>query len=359
MGLRKKRPTDDSDLDALGSMIGKSEAMRNVFELTLRIAASDSNVLITGESGTGKELVAQTIHDRSRRAEQPFVAVNCGAIPEDLLENELFGHVKGAFTGAQQSRSGRFMTAKEGTIFLDEIGETTPRLQAKLLRVLQEREFNPLGSDVAMRTNARFVAATNRDLREAIPARQFREDLYYRLAILSLEVPPLRTRREDIPLLVEHFLDHFSGHGRRTIAETAMNRLKAYDWPGNVREMANLIERLVTLTDHEEIHVDDLLELGGNMQPTPRGTPLNQFTLPSDGMDIDRCIRSLQREMMVQALERAHGNKTAAANLLRLNRTTFIERMRRHGLGLHITRRVASPNGDRSPDSDDPSGASE
>ena len=358
MGLQKKRSTDEPDCHTLGSMIGKSEAMRNVFDLTLRIAASDSTVLITGESGTGKELVARTIHDRSRRAEQPFVAVNCGAIPEDLLENELFGHVRGAFTGAQNSRSGRFMTAKEGTIFLDEIGETTPRLQAKLLRVLQEREFNPLGSDVAMRTNARFVAATNRDLREAIPAGQFREDLYYRLAILSLEVPPLRMRREDIPFLVEHFLDRFSGDRRRTIAETAMNRLKAYDWPGNVREMENLIERLVTLTDHEEIHVDDLSELGGNMQPSPRDTNLAQFTLPSDGIDIDLCIQRFQREMMMQALERCHGNKTAAANLLCLNRTTFIERMRRHGLGLLIPRRLASPNGHGSRDSDDPSGAS-
>ena len=182
------------DCETLGTMIGKSEAMRNVFDLTLRIAASDSTVLITGESGTGKELIARTIHDRSKRAGEPFVPVNCGAIPEDLLENELFGHVRGAFTGAQHSRSGRFMTAKEGTIFLDEIGEISPRLQAKLLRVLQEREFNPLGSDVATRTNARFVAATNRDLREAIPAGQFREDLYYRLAILSLELPPLRAR---------------------------------------------------------------------------------------------------------------------------------------------------------------------
>ena len=358
MGLLKKRPTDEPDCHTLGCMIGKSEAMRNVFDLTLRIAASDSTVLITGESGTGKELVARTIHDRSRRAEQPFVAVNCGAIPEDLLENELFGHVRGAFTGAQKSRSGRFMTAKEGTIFLDEIGETTPRLQAKLLRVLQEREFNPLGSDVAMRTNARFVAATNRDLREAIPAGQFREDLYYRLAILSLEVPPLRTRREDIPVLVEHFLEHFSGDRRRTIAEAAMNRLKAYDWPGNVREMENLIERLVTLTDHEEIRVDDLSELGGDMQPNPRDTTLNQFTLPSDGIDITLYVQRFQREMMVQALERCHGNKTAAANLLCLNRTTFIERMRRHGLGLLIPRRLASPNGHISCDPDDPSGAS-
>ncbi len=195
----KDDPLDGRGYATFNSMIGRSKAMQHVFEMTLRIATSDSTVLITGESGTGKELIARTIHDRSRRAEQPFVAVNCSAIPDDLLENELFGHVKGAFTGAQQSRSGRFVTAREGTIFLDEIGEISPRLQAKLLRVLQEREFNPLGSDVARRTHARFVAATNRDLREAIPAGQFREDLYYRLAILSLELPPLRDRREDIP----------------------------------------------------------------------------------------------------------------------------------------------------------------
>ena len=345
MGQQSNRAMEEPDLETLGSMIGKSGAMRNVFELTLRIAASDSTVLITGESGTGKELIARTIHDRSRRARQPFVAVNCGAIPEDLLENELFGHVRGAFTGAQHSRSGRFMTAKEGTIFLDEIGETTPRLQAKLLRVLQEREFNPLGSDVATRTNARFVAATNRDLREAIPAGEFREDLYYRLAILSLELPPLRVRREDIPPLVEHFLQHFSGEHRRTIDERAMKRLQAHDWPGNVREMENLIERLVTLNDRDEIRVEDLPELTGHFGPHPRDIPLNGFTLPGDGFDIDGCIQRFQREMMLQALERTHGNKTVAATLLGLNRTTFIERMRRHGLGSLVPRRLTPPNG--------------
>ena len=339
------RPGDQPLCDTLGSMIGQSEAMRRVFELTLRIAASDSTVLITGESGTGKELVARTIHDRSKRASQPFVAVNCGAIPEDLLENELFGHVRGAFTGAQQSRSGRFMTAKEGTIFLDEIGEITPRLQAKLLRVLQEREFNPLGSDVATRTNARFVAATNRDLREAIPAGLFREDLYYRLAILSLELPPLRARRDDIPPLVQHFLKRYGGNPPRTIEDAAMTRLRAYDWPGNVREMENLIERLVTLTDHPEIRAEHLPELSGYLKFAGEALPLREFTLPSDGIDIDQCIRRFQREMMVQALERANGNKTAAANLLGLNRTTFIERMRRHGLGSLIPRRLATPHG--------------
>ncbi len=345
MGQTNNQTVRQPLCDTLGSMIGESEAMRRVFELTLRIAASDSTVLITGESGTGKELVARTIHDRSKRASQPFVAVNCGAIPEDLLENELFGHVRGAFTGAQNTRSGRFMTAKEGTIFLDEIGEITPRLQAKLLRVLQEREFNPLGSDVATRTNARFVAATNRDLREAIPAGLFREDLYYRLAILSLELPPLRARRDDIPPLIQHFLKRYGGYPPRTIEEAAMTRLRAYDWPGNVREMENLIERLVTLTDHPEIRAEDLPELSGFLKPAGHASPLPEFILPNDGIDIDQCIRRFQREMMVQALERANGNKTAAANMLGLNRTTFIERMRRHGLGSLIPRRLATPNG--------------
>lgn len=345
MGQTNNQPPSNPLSDTLDSMIGQSEAMRRVFDLTLRIAASDSTVLITGESGTGKELIARTIHDRSKRSGQPFVAVNCGAIPEDLLENELFGHVRGAFTGAQQSRSGRFMTAKEGTIFLDEIGEITPRLQAKLLRVLQEREFNPLGSDVATRTNARFVAATNRDLREAIPAGLFREDLYYRLAILSLELPPLRARREDIPPLIQHFLKRYGGNPPRTIEEAAMTRLRAYDWPGNVREMENLIERLITLTDHPEIRVQDLPELSGYLKSPGDEALLRDFILPSDGIDIDQCVRSFQHEMMVQALERANGNKTAAANLLGLNRTTFIERMRRHRLGSLIPRRLVTPNG--------------
>lgn len=339
------RPTVEPEYEVFGTMIARSAAMRKVFELTLRIAASDSTVLITGESGTGKELIARTIHDRSRRADQPFVAVNCGAIPEDLLENELFGHVRGAFTGAQQSRSGRFMTAKEGTIFLDEIGETTPRLQAKLLRVLQEREFNPLGSDIPTRTKARFVAATNRDLREAIPAGEFRADLYYRLAILSLELPPLRARREDIPPLVVHFLERSGGEPRRTIDEAAMNRLRAYDWPGNVREIENVIERLVTLTDHPVIQVGDLPELTGYIKPALRDTLPNKFTLPPDGIDIDLFIHRFHYDMMVQALERAHGNKTAAASLLGLNRTTFIERLKRHGLGSLVTRKVTTPNG--------------
>ena len=345
MGQRNHGPKGKRNCKTFGSMIGKSQAMRKVFALTLRIAASDSTVLITGESGTGKELIARTIHERSGRAQQPFVAVNCGAIPEDLLENELFGHVRGAFTGAQQSRSGRFVTAKGGTIFLDEIGETTLRLQAKLLRVLQEREFNPLGSDVPIRTNARFVAATNRDLREAIPAGEFREDLYYRLAILSLELPPLRTRREDIPPLVEHFLEHLSGDNRRTIDEAAMKRLEAYDWPGNVREMQNLIERLVTLTDHDEICVDDLAASGAWTGPTLRAQALNEFALPADGINIDKCIQHFQHDMMVQALERTHGNKTAAASLLGLNRTTFIERLRRHGPRPLIPPRLVGPNG--------------
>ncbi len=339
------QPMGEPLCDTFGSMIGQSDAMQRVFDLTLRIAASDSTVLITGESGTGKELIARTIHDRSKRADEPFIAVNCGAIPEDLLENELFGHVRGAFTGAQQSRSGRFMTAKEGTIFLDEIGEITPRLQAKLLRVLQEREFNPLGSDVATRTNARFVAATNRDLREAIPAGLFREDLYYRLAILALELPPLRARREDIPPLIQHFLKRYSGNPPRTIEEAAVTRLQAYDWPGNVREMENLIERLVTLTDHSEIRAQDVPELSGYLKSSGDATLLPEFILPGDGIDIDQCIGRFQHEMMLQALERVDGNKTAAANLLGLNRTTFIERMRRHGLGALIPRRAAAANG--------------
>lgn len=319
---------------AFGSIVGRSEAIQRIFDLTDKIAQSDATVLITGESGTGKELVARRVHDRSRRARYPFIAVNCGAIPEGLLESELFGHVRGAFTGALQSRQGRFLSANAGTIFLDEIGEMSPKLQVKLLRVLQERECDPLGSDRTVPINARIVAATNCDLQRAIRKGRFREDLFWRLNILPMELPPLRERREDIPLLLHHFLKQHSVPARRCIriAQDAMTCLINYDWPGNIRELENLTERLTTLIDHDAIQVSDLppallcpVETDGSAAP-------HELALPPKGIDIDRFTENIHRNLMDQALSRTHGNKTAAATLLGLNRTTFVERMRKLGL---------------------------
>lgn len=318
-----------------GSMVGQSQAIRKVFDLTRKVAQSDSTVLITGESGTGKELVARNIHNRSKRASHPFVAVNCGAIPDQLLESELFGHVRGSFTGASQSREGRFLSAKGGTIFLDEIGEMSPTLQVKLLRVLQEHEVDPLGSDRTVQIDARVVAATNCDLGTAVREGRFRRDLFHRVSILPMELPPLRKRREDIPLLINHFLmEHTACSNKHvSITEQAMTYLINYDWPGNVRELQNLMERFVILTEHDEIQVHDLPPTLRHPSSACRDTPPQELTLPTDGIDIDRLTEDMHRNLMRQALHRAQHNKTAAAVLLGLNRTTFVERMRKLGLG--------------------------
>lgn len=321
--------------DTFVPMVGQSKAIIKVFNLMRKLANSDSTVLITGESGTGKELVARNIHDRSRRATHPFVAVNCGAIPEQLMESELFGHVRGSFSGAFQSREGRFLAAKAGTIFLDEIGEMSPKLQVKLLRVLQEREVDPVGSDWPVKINARVVAATNCDLPQAVDAGRFRQDLFHRVNILPMEVPPLRDRREDIPLLIAHFLNEYTDclRGHITITEEIMTHLVNYDWPGNVRELQNLMERFVTLNEDCEIQLTDLPSTVRHPAATFLDAPAQGFTLPPEGMDIDTRTDDAHRNLMGQALDRAQGNKTAAAGMLGLNRTTFVERMRKLGLG--------------------------
>jgi DNA-binding NtrC family response regulator len=314
------------------NIVGTSPPLRFALEMVEKVADTDSTVLVTGESGTGKELVARALHYNSRRADRPLVTVNCGAIPEELLESELFGHVRGAFTNAVSHRQGRFALAHGGTIFLDEIGDMSPSLQVKLLRVLQERTFEPVGSSKSISVDVRVVAATNQDLPVAIRERRFREDLYYRLNVIPIEVPPLRERREDVPLLVHHFLKTMNGEKGRNVSgfsDACMERLLAYEWPGNVRELENLVERLVILRGEGEIGPDDL--------PPPFGavrTPLRTDAprLPGSGIPFNDVVDRFETDLILQALEQTHWNKQRAAQLLGLNRTTLLEKIKKKGL---------------------------
>lgn len=338
------RPTEVSAQvsSAMNPLVGNSPKMRQIHSLINKVADSNSTILITGESGTGKELAARAIHELSPRREQPFVPVNCGAIPEELLESELFGHVRGAFTGAVNSRQGRFQLANGGTLFLDEIGEMSPKLQVKLLRVLQERQFEPVGSDRAVQVDVRVVAATNRDLHVAVREGKFREDLFYRLNVLPVHLSALREREGDIALLVKHFL---ALHGLRKakrvarVEPDAMVVLEKYRWPGNVREVENLVERLIVLNEDGVIRVNELpdyvIQNGSSNQSAGAA-------LPVSGMDLDRYLEKIENGFICQALERARGNKTLAAGMLNLNRTTFIERLRKKGL---LTSTRQNPNG--------------
>jgi DNA-binding NtrC family response regulator len=313
------------------NVIGTSPALRSVLDVVAKVAETDSTVLITGESGTGKELIARALHYNSRRAERRLVTVNCGAIPEELLESELFGHVRGAFTSAVSQREGRFALADGGTIFLDEIGDMSPNLQVKLLRVLQDRTFEPVGSSKSITVDVRVVAATNQDLERAIREGRFREDLYYRLNVIPIEVPPLRQRRDDIPLLAQHFLDvmhHEKGTRVDSITDAALALLCRYDWPGNVRELENLIERVSVLRGEGEIRPEDLpAALRGHGGPA--GTAP---TIPESGLDFREVVDRFESELIRQALEQTQGNKNRAAQLLGLNRTTLLEKIKKKGL---------------------------
>ncbi|HXV81498.1 MAG TPA: sigma-54 dependent transcriptional regulator [Candidatus Binatia bacterium] len=323
-------------------LVGNSASMRIVRALIARLAESNSTVLITGESGTGKELAARAIHELSPWQNGCFVPVNCGAIPEELLESELFGHVRGAFTGAVNARQGRFQLAHGGTLFLDEIAEMSAKLQVKLLRVLQERQFEPVGSDSPVQVDVRVIAASNRDLRAAVREQKFREDLFYRLNVLPLELPPLRERDADIELLIGHFLSlHARRRGKPAIKvdRDALVIMGKYSWPGNVREVENLVERLVVLNEDGTIRPQDLPDyVIHNL--TPQHQTAAQLSLPTEGVDLDAVLEKIENGFIQQALERSRGNKTLAAELLRLNRTTFIERLRKKGM-LRSTRRTS------------------
>ncbi|MBX6423063.1 sigma-54-dependent Fis family transcriptional regulator [Thermosulfurimonas sp. F29] len=313
-------------------IIGKSRAIREVFRLIDKVAPTESTVLILGESGTGKELVARAIHARSRRRHGPFVPVNCGAIPEELLESELFGYERGAFTGATRSKPGRFELAHGGTIFLDEIAEMSPKLQVKLLRILQERRVERLGGERAFPVDIRIIAATNRDLEREVAEGRFREDLYFRLNVIPIKLPPLRERKEDIPLLAKHFLARFCEREDlplKKLSDGALRRLMEYHWPGNVRELENLMERLVILTEGEIIEEKDLPEHIRSASPVPICPP-GKF--PVDGFSLPRALREFERELILQALEISGGVKSRAARLLGIKRTTLIEKMKRLGL---------------------------
>jgi len=299
-------------------------AMSELLAVALRAADSEATVLITGESGTGKELLARLLHRHSPRRQGPMVAVNCAAIPPTLIESELFGHVRGAFTGAVADRKGRFQSASGGTLFLDEIAELQPEMQAKMLRVVQEREVEPVGADRGEKIDVRLVAATNREIRAEVAAGRFREDLYYRLGVIPLHLPPLRDRREDIPALVRHFLAKIGAPPEVSFTPAALTRLAAYPWPGNIRELRNLVERAVILRRRPEIGPDDL------QLPTPAASDGSGFLpeLPPDGLSLEE----VEKELIRKALRQSNGNRSQAARLLRMPRHVLIYRLEKFGL---------------------------
>ncbi len=330
--LKLERPIAE---DMFYGMVGRSAAMKEVFERIKKVAKSDSTVLITGPSGTGKELVANAIHKLSNRGAAPRVSVNCGAIPGELLESELFGHIKGAFTGAISNRKGRFELAHQGTLFLDEIGDMPLLLQVKLLRVLQLRQIEPVGSSEAVDVDVRMVAATHRDLELQVKDGRFREDLFYRLNVIPVKLPALKDRREDIPLLISYFLDRFTSADRSneiSFSHEAMDLMMSYDWPGNVRELENVIERLVILRGGNEILPEDLPSKIYRTNPLVSSQYKTIFELPDQGVDLKTILSDIEDSLILQALNRTGGNKNQASKLLSLNRTTLIEKMKKKGL---------------------------
>jgi DNA-binding NtrC family response regulator len=314
-------------------IIGNSLAMQQVFSRMEKIVHTDSTILILGESGTGKELVAKAIHFNGARKDKPFIAINCGAIPADLLESELFGHVRGSFTGAISDKAGKFEVANGGSIFLDEIGTMPMHLQMKLLRVLQEHEIERLGSSQKVKLNVRVISATNADLEEQVKKGNFREDLYYRLNVIPILLPPLRERQEDIALLARHFLRKSCNEMNRplmSISPEAMRALEAYDWPGNVREMENVMERTVALTEGEAIEREDLPSGISGRKEDPLALLNPRVT--EEGVDMVRVISEIERHMIREALDLGRGVKARAASLLSINRTTLVEKIKRLGL---------------------------
>ncbi|MGH9929031.1 MAG: sigma-54 interaction domain-containing protein, partial [Pyrinomonadaceae bacterium] len=321
----------------LEQFVGTSDPIRRVHEFVAKVADCDSTVLIQGESGTGKELIARMLHFNSVRKDCPLVPVNCGAIPESLLESELFGHEKGAFTGATHTRMGRFELAHGGTIFLDEIGELSLGLQVKLLRVLQERSFERVGGTRTIDVDVRIVAATNQDLELAVQQKRFREDLYYRLNVIPVTIPPLRERRSDIPQLANHFLAKLN-HGKLTAttdcSPDAMARLMEHHWPGNIRELENMIERLVVLSQSGTIEVSDLPERLQRRPVSAEQTEAHFIPFSDQGVNLSRELEQFENRLIVGALRQANGITSKAAQLLHVNRTTLVEKMKRKGFAL-------------------------
>ncbi len=313
----------------VGDLLGTSAAMQEVYSLIARVADTDSSVLVTGETGTGKELVARALHDRSRRRSGPFVAVNCAAVPDTLLESELFGHARGAFTDARAARTGLFVQANGGTLFLDEIGELPIALQPKLLRVLQERKIRPVGGDAEAPFDVRLVTATNRDLDGAVEDKRFREDLYFRINVITIPLPPLRARGGDVLLLAQHFLERAAanaGRGLTGIAPEAARVLLAYPWPGNVRELHNCIERAVALARYDQVTVADLPERIQQHRPS-------HVVVASDDPSELVSLEEIERRYILRVMEAVAGNKTLAAQILKMGRKTLYRKLERYGAG--------------------------
>jgi two-component system, NtrC family, response regulator PilR len=317
-----------------GEIIGKSPQMVEIFDLISRVAPSKANVLVVGESGTGKELVARAIHIHSTRANRPFVTINCTAIPESLLESEMFGHLKGSFTGAIGNKAGLVETAHTGTLFLDEVGDIPLSVQAKLLRFLQEREFRRVGGTDDRKVDVRIIAATNRKLEKEMEQGNFREDLYYRLNVIRIPIPPLAERDEDIPLLVDHFLKKFAaeqGKDIKKVSSLALRILCNYDYPGNIRELENIIERCVTLEDSDQLTADNLppkLVEG----PVSKGSPATDLDIPPDGIDLNRTMENLERRLITRALDITGGNRSRAAALLGISFRSLRYRLLKLGM---------------------------
>ena len=323
-------------LTGLDNIVGQSPKMRAIFDMIQTVAPQSSRVLITGESGTGKELVARAIHENSSRAQAPFITINCGAFPETLLESELFGYMKGAFTGANENRQGLFQAAHGGTLFMDEIGNMSLTMQVKLYRVLQEGKVRPVGSTEEADVDVRIIAATNKDFEKEIAEGRFREDLYYRLSVIPILVPPLRDRREDIPLLARHFLERFRKTMEKpieAISPEAMTRLESYDWPGNVRELENTMERAVALESGSEISLrvlpDRIAGYSGSSTGT-LGSPAADF--PAEGLDFEKEVAQAERRYLQAALEKAGGVRTRASELLKISYRSFRHYAKKHNL---------------------------
>lgn len=312
------------------NIIGQSDPMRKIFSIVEKVANSNTTIMITGETGTGKGLIARAIHESSDRSDNSFIQINCGAISEGLLESELFGHVKGAFTGAIANKPGKFELAQGGSIFLDEIGDMSTDLQVKVLRVLEENEFEPVGGSKTIKANVRVVAATHRDLEEEVQKENFREDLFYRLYVIPMVLPPLKEKKSDIPLLVSHFLNLFCREKKKdiiTISNEALEIFMYYPWPGNVRELKNLIERLVVLSESAEITPKDLPK---KLKTIKQPEILPEIDAPGEGVDFNTAVTKYEKALIINALEKTNWIKNKAADFLQIKRTTLVEKIKRH-----------------------------